>query len=280
MSPGGQDRGIDPAPLRPARVPTGTICKYEAQLSYMQYRSLFQMLVVLGLVTACSSLRPAREPVPPVAPAEPAPVSAPTPEPIVTRDPELEQKLALTELRLLEKEAQVGELQTRLDDARQEVVRAMAKQQSLASRAEAASGMAEAEIALQSLRATPGAQGVQEVSRLVRLSTAEFDKQNYSGALYLASQAKGAAFAARGQLASAQHGPLRAGEKLFASPLKLQTTSGANVREGPGLNFKVVYTLPAGAALTGRSHAEQWVRITDDTGREGWIYLNLIARRP
>ena len=246
----------------------------------MKYRTFVVPLVMLSPTTACSSWPGSREPSPVAPPDETAKVSAPPPQIVVTRDPELEQKLARTELLLLEKEAQVNELQARLDDARQEVVRAMAKQQSLASRAEAASGMAEAEIALQSLRSTAGAKGKPEVSRLIKLSTAEFDKQNYAGALYLASQAKGAAFAARGQLASVERGPLRAGEVAFASPLKLQTAKRANVREGPGVDFKIIFTLPAGAPMTGLSHAEQWVRITDDSGRGGWIYQSLIGRRP
>ncbi len=245
----------------------------------MKYRTFVLPMIVLSLTTACSSWPASREPSSPKPPDEAAKVSAPPPQPVVVRDPELEQKLALSELLLLEREAQINELQARLDDARQEVVRAMAKQQSLASRAEAASGMAEAEIALRSLRATARAQGVPEVSRLIKLSTAEFDKQNYAGALYLASQAKGAAFAARGQLASVERGPLRAGEVPFASPLKLQTARRANVREGPGGTFKIIFTLPAGAPLTGFSYAEQWVRITDDSGRDGWIYQSLIARR-
>jgi SH3-like domain-containing protein len=73
---------------------------------------------------------------------------------------------------------------------------------------------------------------------------------------------------------------LRPGEVPFALPLELQTASRANVREGPGGNFKVLFTLPAGAAITGQSYAEQWVRITDDSGRRGWVYRNLIGRRP
>src|SRR3954471_5432649 len=74
----------------------------------------------------------------------------------VVHDTALEAHAARLELRVLEKEAQVEELQGRLDDARREVVRAMAKLQSLATRAEAASGMAEAEIALQALRTANG----------------------------------------------------------------------------------------------------------------------------
>ena len=246
----------------------------------MKYRILVLSLVLSTFFAGCGSLSTAREANPPIPPEKPAQVDLPAPQVVVTRDPELEQKLAHAELLLLEKEALVSELQARLDDARQEVVRAMAKHQSLASRAEAASGMAEAEITLQSLRSTPGGQGVSEVSQLIKLSNVEFDKQNYAGALYLASQAKGAAFAARGQDASLQRGPLRPGEVAFARPLKLLTERRANVREGPGTDFSVSFTLPAGSALTGFSHSELWVRIADESGRDGWIYQDLIGRRP
>lgn len=258
----------------------GTMPMTAARANRMKYATFILPLIVCSLATACSSLPASREPNPPNPPGEPAKESAPPPQVVVARDPELEQKLARSELLLLEKEAQLSELQIRLDDARLEVVRAMAKQQSLASRAEAASGMAEAEIALQSLPATAAARGAPEVSRLIKLSNAEFAKQNYSGALYLASQAKGAAFAARGQQASANRGPLRAGEVAFASPLQLQAATRTNVRDGPGGTFKIVFTLPAGAPLTGYSHAQQWVRITDSSGRDGWIYETLIGRRP
>jgi hypothetical protein len=200
-------------------------------------------------------------------------------QPNVARDTRLHQQVARLEMRLLEKEAQLEDLQARLDDARREVVRNMAKTQSLATRAEAASGIAEAEIALRSLRATGAAPEVPEVSQLMRLSTAEFDKQNYGGALYLANQAKSAAVAG-GQLASVEHGTLRAGEVRFALPLRLQTAGRANVRGGPGSSFAVAFTLPAGAALTGHSYSDQWVRVTDEAGRLGWIYQSLIARRP
>jgi Bacterial SH3 domain len=244
----------------------------------LKYRTLILPLLLHLLATACSSLPAPIETAAPTPPEETA--SVPAPQVVVARDPELEQKLARAELLLLEREAQVNELQARLDGARQEVVRALAKQQSLASRAEAASGMAEAEIALQSLRDTAGGPEVPEVSRLIALSSAEFEKQNYAGALYLASQAKSAAFAARGRLASVDSRSLRAGEVAFVGPLQLQTTRRANVRDGPGGSFRIMFTLPAGAPLTGHSHTEQWVRITDDSGREGWIYQNLIGRRP
>jgi hypothetical protein len=238
-------------------------------------------LASLLLVTACQGTggapgsggaKPARERTTTATrktspPAEPGRVS------------QLEQRLAHSELRLLEREAQVEELQARLDDARREVVRSMAKLQSLATRAEAASGMAEAEIALEALRAVPGAPGAAEAGQLMRLSSAEFDKENYAGALYLANQSKAAALAARGQLSTAERGVLRAGEVPFALPLRLQTTGRANLREGPGSRFAIVTTLQQAAPLTGQSYVDEWVRVTDNDGRRGWIHQGLVSRR-
>lgn len=240
-------------------------------------------IVVLVFVTACagSGRRPGSAPAPnPV--RDTVPARRPPVQPVAVRDTQLEQRVSRLELRLLEKEGQVEELQARLDDARREVVRAMAKLQSLATRAEAASGMAEAEIALQSLRGTGGQQAVPELgqaAQLLQLATAEFDKQNYGGALYLANQAKNAAAAGQGRVASAERGSLRRGEVPFALPLRLQTTGRANVREGPGSGFGVLYTLEAAAPLTGYSYFDQWVRITDEGGRAGWVYQTLVGRR-
>ena len=190
----------------------------------------------------------------------------------------LEARIDELELRLLEAHAQQLEVQARLDDARREVVRAMAKLQSQATRAEAASGMAEAEIALQALPPTAATPTAAEAARLMKEATAEFDEQNYGGALYLANEAKNAAAAARSQIA--EQVSARPSERSFAVPLPLQTTSSANVREGPGVSFAVLFVLPNGAPLTGNSAAQQWLRVTDDSGRPGWISRTLIRVRP
>ena len=202
----------------------------------------------------------------------------------VVRDTALEQRAARLELKVLEQEAQVDELQSRLDDARREVVRAMAKLQSLATRAEAASGMAEAEIALQALRtangnSAPPSPEYGQGSQLLQLATTEFDQQNYAGALYLATEAKNAAAAGRGRVASDDRSTTRRGEVPFALPLRLQTTGRANVREGPGAGFKVLFTLETGVPIVAYSYVDQWVRIRDENDRAGWIHQTLIDRR-
>ena len=65
----------------------------------------------------------------------------------------------------------------------------------------------------------------------------------------------------------------------FALPLRLQTSGRANVREGPGANFKVLYTLETGVPIVAYSFVDQWVRITDASDRPGWIHQTLIDRR-
>src|SRR6266550_6321408 len=242
-------------------------------------RPLVLLAALLG--AACRPHHPANAP-PVRAPRDTARVTQRSPA--VVRDTALEQRAARLELKVLEQEAQVDELQSRLDDARREVVRAMAKLQSLATRAEAASGMAEAEIALQALRTANGnnaaaspeyAQG----SRLLQLATAEFDQQNYAGALYLATEAKNAAAAGQGRVGGDDRQTTRKGEVPFALPLRLQTTGRANVRDGPGSGFKIMFTLETGVAIVAYSYVDQWVRIKDDSARPGWIHQSLIDRR-
>jgi uncharacterized coiled-coil protein SlyX len=234
-------------------------------------RLALAVVALLALHAGCARFRKSPAAVPP-------PAAAPAPS---SRETELEARVARLELRLLERDGQIEELQSRLDEARREVVRAMAKLQTLATRAEAASGIAEAELALQGLRrrvAQEAAPEVGQVAQLIEMSTAEFDRQNYGGALYLANQAKSIAATRRGRLA-ADREELRLGETLFAVPLRLQVRAQSNVRDGPGMGFRVVFTLEQATPVTGHSHAGEWVRISDESGRSGWVFLTLVGRR-
>src|SRR2546430_17330144 len=100
----------------------------------------------------------------------------------------------------------------------------MAKLQTLASRAEAASAMAEAEIALQSLKTAAAPQLAPEIGQaapLLQQSTAEFDKRNYGGALYLANHAKNGGGGSRGRLASGVGRAPPARREVLAAPARL-----------------------------------------------------------
>jgi hypothetical protein len=187
--------------------------------------------------------------------------------------------VALLQIQLLERDVQIRDLQAQLDQTRLELVRNMARLQTQASRAEAASGMSEAEIALSTLRRA-GGEGLPEYLRadeLFQQSTREFASENYGGALYLATEVR--TVVRTGQARLGGGGSLVQGEDLFAVPVPLRTTGRSNVRSGPGLDFGVVFTAETGALVTGQSHTSQWVRIVDGEGREGWIFHTLVTAR-
>jgi uncharacterized protein YgiM (DUF1202 family) len=236
-------------------------------------RSLFLGLVLAA--TAAGACQPKRAQGP--APARRVDTVYKT---VSVRDPELEQRVARLELRVLEKAAEAEQLQGALDEARREVVRAMAKLQTIASRAEAASGMAEAELALQSLQnAAAQVPEVRQARGLLKVSNEEFGRDNYGGALYLATQAKSAVTSGLNRVASAaDRTTLRAGEVLFALPLKLETQGRSNVRDGPGTAYKILFTLEVKSPVIAHAYSEQWVRISDEGGRSGWVFYNLVGR--
>lgn len=233
------------------------------------------VLLAISIATACSARKE-----PESAAKPPRPVRSRTVvETVTVRDPELERRLSRLELRVLEKEAEVEHLQRRLEDTQSEVVRAMAKVQTVASRAEAASGMAEAEVSLQSLRSgTASGADLAQVRKLVQQSSTEFNKQNYGGALYLANQAKALVASYRGRLPAGARESVRSGETPFAVPFRLKVGSRGNVREGPGTSFPVAFAIEGGAMVLAIAHTDDWVRISDENGRAGWIFRNLVAR--
>lgn len=240
-------------------------------------------IVVAGAVgAACSSgARPATSTPSPNTSTRTPPRTTVVRETVTVADPATAQRLARLEIRLLEREAQIDELQTRLDDTRREFVRTLARLQTSTSRAEAASGIAEAEVALQSLRNSAGADGagVSQVSQLVQEGSAEFNKQNFGGALYLASQAKMLASTYRTRPTDGRGAALRPGETAFAIPVPLKAATRANIREGPGTNFAIVFSAETGDALAGLSYINDWIRVTDDAGRTGWVSRTLVGKR-
>jgi hypothetical protein len=234
----------------------------------------------LPAVTACAAKAPSEEPAPAPPPVHTVPPRVDTVR-LAVPDPEQQRRIGELEVRLLERDAQIERLEATLEETRREVVRSLARLQTSATRAEAASALAEADIAVQTLRTRdPQAPELAPARRLLDQSTAEFGRQNYGGALYLANQVKSLAASGRGRAVAGGDGaPARPGETAFAVPVPLAVSSRANVREGPGTNFRVLFTVDRGAALTGLSHLEDWVRVTDENGRSGWVFYNLVTRR-
>jgi hypothetical protein len=202
----------------------------------------------------------------------------------------LEEEQGKLKLLLLEKEAQMKEmelrqasLQRKLDEAIQEVVRAKARLRGLESRAEAASNMAETEVALKMLKSQrpdmASSPELVQAEQLLKMSTREFKKENYGGALYLAGQAKAQIKLSQAQPQRGQEANIKLlpGEVPFALPLDLRVKKKSNVREGPGLNYNVVATVSAESPLKGYSYKGQWVRVKGESNLKGWIFQDLVS---
>ena len=246
----------------------------------MRPSSLIPAVLGLGAV-ACASAPPAE--------TAPSPATATRDtvylDRVVTRvdtvaDPEARSRLSQMEAELLASEARMQALEGQLEEAQREVVRAMARSQTVASRAEAASGIAEAELAIRTLRAARGtAPELIQADRLLQQSSGEFERSNFGGALYLATQARTIAGQGNDRIRREQATDLRPGETPFVAPLRLRTTTRSNVREGPATRFRVLFTLEPDSPVVGTSYVEGWVRITDDQGRAGWIARSLVDVR-
>jgi Bacterial SH3 domain len=194
----------------------------------------------------------------------------------------LEEQLAGLQLQLLEQDAQVKEVNKKLDDATLEVVRAKAKLQSLESKAEAASTLAEGEIAMKALKSKVA--GVKDpvlnqAESLLNSSNQELKKENYGGALYLAAQAKTLIKEEQERLKGQEENSKLEGEVPFAIPLQLRVVSSANLRKGPGLDTPIVFTMKEGQAVVGYSYRGLWVRVKTEDGQGGWIHYSLVDGR-
>jgi hypothetical protein len=145
-----------------------------------------RVVLVLSLltITACGGHQPAPA-------AAPAPATTPDLAPVQTpaRNPAQDREIARLRTQVQDRDDRIAELERRLAEAMNEAVRAMARLRTLATRAEAASAMAEAEVSVQQVRSR-GSREVQEADRLLRSASTEFDAENYGGAVYLATQAK------------------------------------------------------------------------------------------
>ena len=229
---------------------------------------------------ACAGKTPTAAPAPVV--AAPAPTAAPVraaPETVTVRDPDMERELARAKVQLLERTAQLAEVERRLGESTIEVVRAMARLRTLATRAEAASAIAEAEVTLQQLKGRAGQQVPPEAAQAeaaLRQASTAFDAENFGGAVYLATQAKRVATAGRGRLTEGAGATVRSGERAFAVPVPVTTTSRANLRAAPNASAAVVSTATPGTALTAYAYELDWLRVTTADGRSAWVHHSVV----
>ncbi|MEM9530131.1 MAG: SH3 domain-containing protein [Pseudomonadota bacterium] len=194
---------------------------------------------------------------------------------------QLREELAASEVRQLAATAQLTRVQVQAEEARlaaddaiAEVVRTQAKLQGSVSQADAASNIAEAEIALGTLASNDPASEAKIRNLLAEASNA-FDSRNYGGALYLSNQAK-RGIAALQEAASATSPGENA--EAFADPIAMWVTRKSNMREGPGLEFDVITVLERDTAVEAYAYSGAWVRVRLESGEDGWVFQPLLSQ--
>lgn len=202
----------------------------------------------------------------------------------------LEQEISKLRMQILENIATANDLkrrfdgqQKRLDATILEVVRAKEKLRSHESKAEAASTLAEAEVAVSELKkgaASADEVALEEISivdHLLNMSIAEYKAQNFGGALYLANQTKGRVRDAQMRLDKKSMDSVIEGESLFPQPLSLAVLTNSNLREGPSLNDKIIGKLNKDETVIGYSFLGDWIRVETKAGMTGWVFQSLIG---
>jgi hypothetical protein len=142
--------------------------------------------------------------------------------------------------------------------------------------------MAESEIAMKALESQASDNedpDLPQIRQLLKMSSLEFEKENFGGALYLTIQAKGRIQESELRLRSRDKVAIGSDEAPFPSPLSLKVTKTSNLRDRPDLGATILVTLAAGTPVTGFSHKGEWVRVVSDDGSRGWIHQGLLSPR-
>ncbi|MFA7387863.1 MAG: SH3 domain-containing protein [Thiohalobacteraceae bacterium] len=213
-------------------------------------------------------------------------LQSPAPGPATSDCDPRDQEVARLQQTLAERDAEVQQLRaqqsvqaTALKEITVEVARAEVKLRRLATQADAASRLAEAEVALLGMETeaqTPlRAAQIAEAQRLLDAGAESFAQGEYGAAVELAaeSQAIIETLAGGGRLVP---GVRDAEETPLHTPLALRTRVDSNLRAQPGRTEPVLSLLRQGTALQAHAYRGEWLHIHTDDGRAGWVYGPLL----
>ncbi len=162
-----------------------------------------------------------------------------------------------------------------LQESTREVTRAKVKLRRLATQADAASYIAEVEVAMESLRSSLGATSTVPLMALAQAilesTAAPFAQGDYGVAMDRAAQAEQLiALVARYQVRPKSR--LRApGEVPLQAPIPLKVTIDSKLHRQPLGKARVVGVLKKGSPLVAQAYKGRWMRVEAEDGRAGWI---------
>lgn len=160
-----------------------------------------------------------------------------------------------------------------------EVARAAVKLRRLATQADAASDLAEVEVALQALwaethRPRAAAQLVQ-AQRILDAGAAAFVQGDYGVAVELAAQSQAMIDMVNGRRRP-ESAARNALEVAFKVPVMMCTRIDSNLRAQPGRTAPGLGVLQKGTPLQVHAYRGEWLRVRTEDGRAGWVFGPLL----
>jgi hypothetical protein len=196
----------------------------------------------------------------------------------------LDAEVATLRRRLAERESELGELRAKRDEqaralreADRQAAAATARLRRLATRAAAASYLAEVEVSLASAPGQPLL--LARARELLAASREPFVRGDYDTAIDRASQAAEVVGRADDDRSFGRAPATRAADGPLQRPLAMRTRVDSHLRARPGRNGRVLAVVPAGAPVTADARRRGWLHVATGGGRGGWIYSALLEPR-
>jgi hypothetical protein len=233
---------------------------------------------------------------PPAAPPPPAPKPMPMPIEATIRSPtcpscedqtreiaRLRQELATREAELRDLRSNQRDQAKVLQESTREVTRVKVRLRRLATQADAASYIAEVEVAMATLRSSLGAKATSPLMMLAQgilaSTAAPFAQGDYGATMDIAAQAEQL-------LALVAHYEVRPGSRDRVPgevPLQLAIPLKANVdsemRRQPLARSPVVDMLKKDVLVVARAYKSPWMQVETDDGRAGWVEQRRLGPR-
>ncbi|MCC6193992.1 MAG: hypothetical protein IT518_05930 [Burkholderiales bacterium] len=211
----------------------------------------------------------------------PAPLPAISlPAPVCPQCIDQSQEIARLREDLASREAELKDLRSSqreqvkmIQETTREATRAKAKLRRLATQADAASYLAEVEVALAALRATlPGAPPPMLVlaQGLLDAAAAPFREGDYGAAMDRTAQAEQLVSVVADQLPRAGRARVP-GEVALSVTIPLRVVADTHLRREPAAKAALVASVKKDSPVTAQAYKGGWMRVAIEDGRIGWM---------
>jgi hypothetical protein len=203
-----------------------------------------------------------------------------------------EQTRAIARLRqdLANRDAELRELRSSqrdqvkvLQESTREVTRAKVKLRRLATQADAASYIAEVEVAMESLRSSLGATSNVQLMVLAQgildSTAAPFAQADYGEAMDRAAQAEQLVALVAHYQARPGSRPRVPGEVPFQMAIPLKATVDSNLRRQPHGKAPIVRVLKKDSLVIAHAYKGSWMQVETEDGRSGWVDQTRLGAR-